>query len=116
MVKKPSKKTDKTSAKKPRTRKSTKTKNLKLTEKVPDEYAFWCCDGRRFTSMKDLAEALSSMSDEVYIYHVNVGKNDFYNWVRDIIQDVELANSLLQTTSRIEAARCVANRLIFLAN
>jgi hypothetical protein len=103
-------------AKKSRTKTSTKTRNLKFTEKVPDEYVFWCCDNRKFTDMKELVEGLNTMSDDTYTYHVNAEKNDFCNWVRDIIKDEELATNLLQATSRMTAAQCAASRLAFLTD
>lgn len=103
-------------AKKARTKTSTKIRNPKFIAKVPDEYVFWCCDSRKFTDMKELLEGLNTMSDDTYIFHVNAEKNDFYNWVRDIIRDEELATGLLQATSRLAAAQCAASRLAFLTD
>lgn len=88
----------------------------KFLTKVPEEHVFWCCDGRIFRDMKELAEGLSSMSDETFAYHYNAKKKDFSNWVRDIITDAKLAGDLEMALSRAQAAECVAARLAFLTS
>ena len=66
--------------------------------------------------MKELAEGLVAMSDDVFAYHVNSEKNDFCNWVRDVIQDDELASDLARANSRLQAAECVTTRLTILTS
>ena len=83
---------------------------------VPDEYIFWCCDGRTMRNMQELAEALNTMTDEVFAYHANQDKNDFSTWVRDIIRDDELAGELFQTCSRTTAAVIVTRRAASLSD
>lgn len=77
---------------------------------VPEEYVFWCHDGRILRNMKDLAEALEIMSDETFSHHVNAEKNDFANWVRDIIKDEKLARDLSRSNDRAVAAKAVSAR------
>lgn len=86
----------------------------KFLGKVPEKYVFWCHDGSVFRDMKELAEGLVKMSDGVFAYHANPEKNDFSNWLRDVIKDAKLADDLAQATSRIQAAGCVATRLTYL--
>jgi hypothetical protein len=81
---------------------------------VPEEYVFWCNNGHILHNMGELASELKSMSDETYAYHVNVEKNDFVNWVKDIIKDDSLVLSLQRARSREQAARIVADRVNFL--
>ena len=83
----------------------------RLLSKVPEEKIFWCQDGRVFTDMKELAEALTTMTDEFFSYHSNVEKKDFINWVRDVIGDEKLAKDLEQATSRTQAAEQVSSRV-----
>jgi hypothetical protein len=83
---------------------------------VPGEYAFWCNDGRIVKSMRELKEALEQMGDAIYVYHVNAEKNDFSTWVKDVLVDEKLARDLSKSADRIEAARCVAARVAFLAS
>ena len=95
------------------TKRQTKAKAKKKTPlvKVPEECIFWCRDGRTFRDLKELAEGLAAMSDDTFFHHVNQEKNDFSNWVRDVIDDNELATSLAQTASKDEAATYVIARL-----
>jgi len=93
---------------------ASKPKSPRFQEKTPEAYVFWCCDGRKFCDMRELAEGLAAISDETYAYHANAEKNDFCNWVRDIIMDVELAAALSEAKSRSDAARSVVDRLAFL--
>jgi hypothetical protein len=86
----------------------------KFLAKVPEGYVFRCHDGRTFRDMKDLAEGLVAISDDIFAHHVNSEKNDFNNWVRDVIGDKQLANDLTRATSRLQAAEYVAARITLL--
>ena len=90
-------------------------KGIGLLADVPKEYAFRCHDGLILQSMKQLGSALNSMTDETYVFHANTKKNDFSNWVRDIIKDEMLANDLQKATNRAQAAKLVANRIAILS-
>ncbi len=83
----------------------------KLLAKVPAEYVFWCHDGSVYTDIYDLLEGLQTMSDETFAYHSNLEKHDFSNWIRDIIEDAELADALAMVSSRPEAVSCVIARI-----
>lgn len=83
---------------------------------VAEEYTFRCCDGTVFANMNDLGNALGSMSEETFTYHANPTKNDFANWVRDIIKDGKLARDLEKAMTRSQASKSVAARLAFLQN
>ena len=78
---------------------------------VPEEYVFWCSNGHILRNMRELAEALNTMTDEAFAYHSNVHKSDFRNWVRDIIRDDELASGLMKASSRTKAATVVSERI-----
>jgi hypothetical protein len=86
----------------------------RLLANVPEEYNFRCCDGHIFRSMKELGEAFTSMPDETFSVHANQSKNDFSNWVRDVIKDEKLARDLAKSTTSAQAAKSVAARLAFL--
>jgi len=93
-----------------------KEKADKVLAKVPEEYVFWCHDGRTFRDMKDLAEGLAIISDDIFAYHVDSEKNDFSKWVKDIINDEQLASDLASLTNRMQAAECVTARLTILTS
>ncbi len=86
----------------------------KFLAKVPDEQVFWCCDGRTFRDMKDLAEGLAAMSDDIFARHANSEKNDFSNWLRDVINDEKLSKDLQNVLDRNKAASLVATRITIL--
>ena len=88
----------------------------KLLDKVPDEYAFRCCDGSVFVNMGELHNGLTTMSDESYAFHADNARSDFSNWVRDIIRDEKLARDLLKSLNRSQATKNVATRIEFLSS
>lgn len=86
----------------------------KLLAKVPQEHAFWCCDGRILSNIRELQQALTSMTDETFTYHSNGEKTDFGSWVKDIIGDEKLAKDLGKSLGRTQAANSVSSRISFL--
>jgi hypothetical protein len=86
----------------------------RLLADVPNEYVFRCHDGLTLQGMKELGNALNSMADETYVFHANTEKNDFTNWVRDVIKDDVLAKDLQKATKRSYAAKLVASRIAML--
>ena len=82
---------------------------------VPQEYVFWCCDGQILKNLKELRDAFAIMSEDTFAHHVNVEKNDFHNWVRDIIKDEVLASSMLKATSTTAGVRIVTERIALLS-
>lgn len=86
----------------------------KLLADVPEDRSFWCNDGRIFRNMRDLSDGLVSMSDETFAYHLNDEKNDFSNWLRDVIEDEKLAKDMENPITRQEAVKRVDDRVKFL--
>lgn len=64
-------------------------------EPVPEQYSFCLHDGKILKNLKDLIKSLDTMPDDIYHFHANSSKNDFSNWVRDIIGEPELSLGLL---------------------
>lgn len=92
----------------------TKQDAEKLLADVPQDRAFWCCDGRVFRNMAELADGLANMSDEVFLYHSNNEKHDFSNWLSDVVEDEKLAKDLSGSITRREAAKRVNDRVTLL--
>ena len=93
--------------------KGTKQSTEILSVNASEENAFWCVDGQIFKNVFELRAGLNKMSDETFAYHSNTEKHDFSNWLRDVISDRKLANSLAQAATRQEAAKIVSNRIAF---
>jgi hypothetical protein len=81
---------------------------------VPDGKHFWCQDGKVVKNLKELEKALNDINDDIFHYHAGAGRNDFSNWVRDVVGDNKLANDLSKAKSRIQASKAVAQRISFL--
>jgi len=81
---------------------------------VPDDVTFRCYDGGILRNLRELGNALAGMEEEVFIHHITGRKNDFSNWVKDIIGDEKLANDLEKSSNREQAAKAVSSRIAFL--
>ena len=92
----------------------TKQDAEKLLADVPADRVFWCCDGRVFKNMRELADGLANMSDDAFLYHSNDEKHDFSNWLADVVEDEKLAKDLTNSISRREAAKRVNDRVTLL--
>jgi hypothetical protein len=65
-----------------------------LKRDAPESNCFVLCNGKPVKNIKELADIMDDIEDHVFSYHVTVDKNDFATWVKDIFQDVELAQKL----------------------
>ncbi len=92
-----------------------KQEATRLLADVPEEYVFRCCNGHILRNMKELGDELKTMSNESYAFHVNTEKNDFTNWVGDIIKDGRLVKDLQKSPNQAQAARLVASRISILS-
>ena len=81
---------------------------------VPDDKQFWCHDGKVIKNLSGMEGAFNSMSDEVFHYHSREDRNDFSNWIKDVVGDEKLARDLSKAKSRIQASKAVAQRISFL--
>jgi hypothetical protein len=75
---------------------------LILYKDVPSEKCFILCDGRSIHTCKELADILTTISDDIFSYHVTDTKNDFSNWINDIFEDHELAKKISFLKNRME--------------
>lgn len=65
-------------------------------ENVPEDKAFWVNDGNRtlIRNIYELTEAISSMKEKTFKFHVNKNKNDFSEWIRHVMGDEKLADEV----------------------
>ncbi len=68
-------------------------------QNVPEHQHFYFVNGVRVKNVKELAEVMDKIEQEVFDYHVTMDKNDFHSWVNGVFQDMELAEKLLGVTS-----------------
>ncbi len=82
-----------------------------LLADVPEEYVFRSSNGHILRNMRELGEELKTMSCQDYAYHANAEKNDFTNWVKDIIKDEGLSKNLRKAPNQAQATKLVADRI-----
>lgn len=87
----------------------------RFLSRVPEDKAFRCADSCVIYDLRELAKALDNMSEETFRYHANDQKNDFANWVSDVIGDRELASNLRKVANKPRATEMVSNRVSFLS-
>ena len=87
----------------------------KLLSNVPEQHAFICCDGRIVRNIRDLGKTLAHMADDTFGYHANQHKNDFSQWVKDVIGDDKLARHLSRTSDRKQTLKELSHRITFLS-
>jgi hypothetical protein len=84
--------------KKARKKKTSKKKNTPKKginiKNAPPEHYFVFMDGSTVKNLKELADALEFITDEVFCHHVSQDKNDFCTWIADIFGEPELAEEV----------------------
>ncbi len=55
---------------------------------------FWVHNGPVLKNLVELKNAMETLTDEQFGYHVNKEKNDFASWVASVLQEPILANKL----------------------
>ena len=83
----------------------------KLLSTAPEQHHFFVADGTRIGNLPQLVGALETMHEDTYNFHANSERNDFSNWVKDIIGDNKLANDLLSSRGRDSAVKKIRSRL-----
>ena len=59
----------------------------------PDK-VFILVNGKRLKNVKELADILDKIEDDVFNHHVTDDRNDFANWLRDVFKDLDLAREI----------------------
>ncbi len=93
---------------------SSKEAALRVLGSVPEDKVFWVSDGSVIRSLEDLAKSLEKMSNETFKQHCNKEKNDFSNWIKDVIGDVRLANELKKNKTKTHAIHKIKRRIEWL--
>ena len=84
----------------------------KVLGEAPEEHHFVVADGRKLKNIIELADALETMSEEIFRHHANEFRNDFSTWVKDVFYDHSLAEDISRAKNRLETQIAVLRRLI----
>ena len=82
-----------------------------LLKDVPQENYFYVCNGKVLKNLKELRDELMQMDEGTFRYHVNEAKNDFSNWINDILKNKKLADDLRRANSPQEILAIVETRI-----
>jgi hypothetical protein len=86
----------------------------KILGDVQQDHCFYINDGQRLKNLNELYTALAGMDNATFSRHVNSEKNDFSNWIRDVIGDRKLAEKLSKAKTARKTINTVKQRLQYL--
>jgi hypothetical protein len=75
--------------------KATKIVQKKPIDAKPEHY-FMLVTGIPLKNLKDLASSLETMNEWAFNHHVNDSRNDFSNWIKEILKEDELSEEIRQ--------------------
>ena len=84
----------------------------KLLGEAPVERHFVVADGKKLKNIIELADALETMTEEIFAYHVNEHKNDFSNWIKDVFSEHSLAEDIKRAKNKLETQIVLLRRLV----
>ncbi len=84
----------------------------KWFEKEIEGKEFVLINSGRIYTIKQLADELVVMDESVYYYHTGQGRNDFYNWIKDVFNLEELAERVANANNKYEAAITIYKYII----
>lgn len=87
---------------------------LRTLSDVNPEHNFWVSDGSILKNINDLLSALKKMKKNVFQAHVNKEKNDFANWINDIIKDEKLAKEISKIKEKKKLLKKITQRIQWL--
>jgi len=80
----------------------------KMYEDVKPEHYFYLNNGNIIKNLFELNNALKTIDEETFRYHVNENRNDFSAWIRDVLKDDRLANSVSKAITREDIIRILS--------
>jgi hypothetical protein len=86
-------------------------KKMNYLGDAPADKVFWVNNGGVLKNLGELAVALKEISNDQFAYHVNKDKNDFSNWVKDVLGDTMLAGTLAKAKTKASALKAVKARI-----
>jgi len=82
--------------KKVSSKKVRRVKNPAMHARAKPDCCFVTLDGASFATLKELVLGLEHMNQDVFFYHVTKEKNDFANWIRDVLDDGRLSERVAE--------------------
>lgn len=76
----------------------------------PENY-FILKDGTVIKDLYQLNHYLKKMPSDVFSFHVNAQKNDFYNWIKDIFKEKGLAAEVKKARTKYDLRKTINSRI-----
>jgi len=76
----------------------------------PENY-FFLKDGSAIKSLFELSKELDRMPEDVFRHHANDERNDFSNWVRDVIGDRWLADKMMHVKDKKNMKQLIVEKI-----
>ncbi len=73
---------------------------LKFHQNVTQTQYFKLKNGVVIKNVREMLEVLKVIDDETFNYHISNGRNDFYEWIKNIVKDESLAHKMLGKRDR----------------
>jgi hypothetical protein len=86
----------------------------RILSDVPDEKRFFTHNGEIYANLSELQKGLRRLKTDDFKSHVNSEKNDFSNWIYDVIGDSELARDVRKAKKKTEIIRIIKDRIEYL--
>ena len=75
---------------------------------------FWLKSGQVLKNVEELLNAIENAPEDVFKHHVAADHNDFANWIKDVIGDKALANSINRIKTRKGTIEALRKRITYL--
>jgi len=72
---------------------------------------FWFCNGTIAKNVYEFVSTIESCDKGVFEYHVNSEKNDFYNWILNVLGDDILAKRVKKEADQKKFAKKIRRRI-----
>jgi hypothetical protein len=84
----------------------------------PPEKAFWLCNGTTCRNIFELESSIAKTDNYTFAYHVNSDhdKNDFADWIRNVLGDRTLADKLEAIKDKTNYLKIIRARIKELKN
>ena len=76
-----------------------------------EEKDFKFSNGSSVSDLNSFWQSLSEIDDSTFRYHVKGDKNDFAVWVKDVLNEKELAKKMVKAKTKDEVVSVVENRV-----
>jgi hypothetical protein len=89
---------------------------LKYLEDVPWDNSLKLSNGKTVHGLEQLPMILKFSDEEVFNSHVTLNKNDFANWIRDVVGYAELADKILSIKTKDEFLKFMEQAIFDIKN